>query len=299
MSNAAAYRLLFLMVLFVVPYELLLAFGPGVDSEFQGYWQVWHPYFLPLLGLLLVPMMFGYVLPLARRLGGRTTVWGRSIWFLSAGILSYTVLGTSLIFLEMTCGTWERFACDNPVGFIPHPSLGSIGFVLMYPLVTIGLVAMLQGLGSTVASELRRHWWAPLLVAITLVAFAAPFALDLAYHPDESMGGIVVDTLLLVGSGVVVSIAAVAVGQASQLSGGGMRRPVYFQLAGLLVLGASAMITVHVNTVGREFTSTDPSTVPHTVGFVLWLISFLMIGATLERLLGLDRGADESAERGA
>jgi hypothetical protein len=286
MTNSAAYKLLAVMIAFAIPYELLLAYGPGSDQEFEGYWQVWHPYFLPLIGLTILPILFGYVFPLARRLGGRGTLWGRCIWFLAAGLLAYTAVGTTLIFLEATCASWGSLACDNELGRVPHPSLGTIGFIAMYPLVGIGLAALLQGLGTSAWAELRRHWWIPLGITIVTVAFAAPFGFDLAFDERESTLGAIADAAVLVGMVAITSLAGVAAPHARRL-GGALRRPVYFQLAGIVLVSIGTFIMVHNNTVGRELVATDQSAGPFTIGFVLWLASFLMIGAALEKMLGI------------
>lgn len=285
MTNRRAYQMLVVASLFAGAYELALTLGPGEAQEFRGLWQVWHPYFLPLLGMLTVPLVGAYALPLARRLGGRATAWGRTLWFLAVGILSYTVLGAGAVFYELTCPSWGPLACDRGYGFLPHPNWGAVGMIAFYPLVATGLASLLRALGTSVGTELRRLWFVPLVITAVVTWLLAPFELDLMIDPAQTTAGTLVDLAEAVGGIVLVSLATFAAASAGALTGGRFRRPVILQLVELVVIGAGTMITVSVSAHGQRFGTSDPSTIPYTVGFVCWVAAFLMIGAALERML--------------
>ena len=296
MSNRSAYKLLLVLILVAVPYELVLNFGPAADESLAGMWQFWHPYFVPLLGFTLVPIMFGYVFPLARRLGGRATAWGRAIWFLAAGVISYTIIGTGITFYDLTCAKWGALSCDNPAGYLPHPSWNAIGFLLMYPLVAVGLIAMLRALGTSARQELVQRWYIPFITTLLVAIYALPFGLDRAFDPRQTTVGTIVDAATLLGCIATVTLAGLAAANTSQLAGGSLRTPVYLQLVGIVGIGIGALLAVHTNVAGQQFSSRDFVAIPFTLGFVAWIASFLMIGATLERMLGVAESPEPVAQ---
>lgn len=286
MSNRSAYRLLAAIALFGVAFELLLTRGPAVGEEFQGLWQVWHPLYLPLLGLATVPIALFYQFPLSRRLGGRSSAFGRTIWFLTLGMLLYTMVGTVIVFVEITCDAWPFVSCSHPVGYLPHPNWGYVGFLAMYPVVAMGLTALLNGLGTSVKREMVRHWYVPVIVAGIDIALVAPFGADLAFASNQTTMGTAIDAAIVIGGWVVLSLAAVCAINARQLSGGAFARPVAVMLAGFLVLSIGDLIQVNTSGAGRLFDANDPSAAPYTLGFILWIASSLMFGAAIEKMVG-------------
>ena len=285
MSNRSAYRLLIGIVIVAVLYELLLSFGPGVDQPFAGMWMVWHPYYLPVLGLATTPFVIGYTLPLVKRLGGRDTALGGTLWYMSMGMLSYAVLGTMLIFFTITCPKWNVFTtCHHPLGYLPYPHWGYAGFGLVYPLVIVGIIRLLHVLGVGMR-DVMREWWIIVLVFALQLFVTMPFGLGLSFGTATLSSAHALDLYIVLGGASILALTAVAARHARELAGGMFARPVAVLLVGFACFDIGDLISTHTNVSGRMWEASDPSSAPYTVAFVVWIIGFLMIGSIVERML--------------
>lgn len=292
MSNRSAYRLLAGIAAIAVMYELLLSYGPGVDQPFKGMWMVWHPYYLPVIGLATTPFVIGYTLPLVKRLGGRATALGGTLWFMSMGMLCYAVLGTLLIFLTITCPAWNVFTrCDHPLGYLPYPHWGYAGFGLVYPLVTIGIARLLKVLGVGIR-DIMREWWIIVAVFAIQLFVTMPFGLGVSFTSTTLSAAHALDLYIVIGGASILSLTAVAARHARELAGGQFARPIVVLLIGFACFDIGDLIATHTNVTGRMWEAADPSSGPYTVAFVLWIVGFLMIGSIVEHML-TPQSADE------
>lgn len=285
MTNRIAYRYLICAAILIVPYQLLLDFGPSAHTEFRGLWEVWHPYFVPAIGILVLPIILGYNLPLVKQLGGTKTALGRVIFFMTLGMTSYTILGAMTIFGYITCAKWPLWQCDNPLGWIPYPSLAHFWFALMYPFLILAELSLFAVLGMRL-KELVKSWWLLICVLIIQLSIALPFGFGNSIETATLTSGHALDAFVIVSGSIVLWLALVAAQNARNLSGGMFYRPLTVLLLGLFCIAIGDHISTHNSVAGKHFTAADPASAPYTAGFVLWSASFLMIGGRIERLLG-------------
>lgn len=278
------------VVLIPVIFALLIlySFGPGRNDAFRGYWQVWHPFYIQLLGVFGLPIIYGYILPLAKRLGGRKTAYGRFVWYQMYGALAFFVLGPFLNFFYLTCPKWTS-VCNHPVGHVSAPSMLDIGFLPMYPLIAYGMMALLTGLGTTWRMALQAYWYVP--VGCTLVAgiVVAPFALNLAFATGQSTFQTTLELAYIIGSIVLVSLASFTVIQARKMGTGVFLKPITYMCIGMFIIAVGTFTRIHEVGHAAVYKAQDPSTAPYSIGFVLWMCSVMMLGAALERMLGVGR----------
>lgn len=297
MTNRQTYRYLIAALIFIVPYQLILGFGPASEkgAVFEGLWQVWHPYYLPAVGLITIPIIFGYNMQLAKRLGGRSSAFGRMIFWMSLGMFSFTVVGAMIVFGYLTCSAWPVLACDNQLGWTPYPSWAHVFFLLMYPLVILGMRGVFSMLAITRRDVIRNLWILGIVVGVSM-AIALPAGLGFAFESMTWTWPHVVDLAILLCGSLVLWTAIVAALHARDMSGGLFFRPLLVFISGFAFVALGDLIAVHTNIAGRYFEPNDPSAVPYTLGFVLWVAAFLKIGTVLERMTGLEPAPTDTPE---
>jgi hypothetical protein len=287
MTNRAAYRLIGFLIAIGIPIELVFEFGPAADEQFTSFWEIWHPYYLFLFGSVSAPILFLYALPLARRLGGRATAYGRLVWYLTASMTSFIFIGPYMMFAEVTCPKWG--SCDHPLGWVTNPEWGDPGYLLAFPLAVIAVVALMHGLGGSVRAELRRRWFVPALVAaIAVVAFVPAAGLDLAFHASQSGLANTVEAAYIVSSAALLTVTILTALRAQAMSGGMFTWPIRMMLLGTFIMAVGIALRVSTLADGHIYDINDPTVAPYTAGLILWMVSFLKIGGAIERLLGLD-----------
>lgn len=294
MTNRTAYRMAAVLIPIIFALLLLFSFGPARNDDFEGYWQVWHPFFIQLMGLFGLPIFYGYILPLANRLGGRRTAYGRFLWYQMNGTMAFILFGPTLNFIYLTCPKWTD-RCDHAIGHVPAPSVLDIGFIAMYPLIAIGLAALLTGLGTTWRSALQEFWYVPVVFTAVAGIVIAPFAFDLAFEDGQSTGQTVVELGYVLGCIVVVSLAAFTAIQARKMGTGVFFKPIMFMCVGMFIISVGAFTRIHWTGHSTAYKVQDPATAPYSIGFVLWICAVMMLGAAIERMLGVGRPAKEVA----
>jgi hypothetical protein len=291
MTNRTAYRVAAVMIPFIFALLIMFSFGPAEDAEFKGYWQIWHPFYIQLMGLLGIPIFYGYILPLANRLGGRTTAYGSFLWYQMNGTMAFILLGPVLNFIYLTCPSWTS-RCDHPVGHVSAPSVLDIGFLAMYPMVAYGLMKLLTGLGTTWRRALQHFWYVPVVYTALAAVAVAPFALDLAFEDGQRVSQTLVELAYVVGSVLVVSLTTFTGLQTRKMGGGVLQRPIVLMCIGMFIISIGAFTRIHWTGHPTAYKVQDPATAPYSIGFVMWIIAVMMLGAALERMLGINRTAD-------
>lgn len=203
-------------------------------------------------------------------------------------MLSFMVIGPYLMFAQLTCSMWA--SCDHPVGWVTNPRFGDIGYLASFPLAVVALVALVHGLGARVHTELVRRWYVPVgVIVLSLVLYVPAAGLDLAFGSGQSGWADVVEILYIVGSGALMTVTLIAAIRLHEMGGGALGWPVRIMLVGTFAMSVGVAARLHTVTGGTTYDVHDPTVAPYTIGLITWVASFLMIGAAIERLLGIGR----------
>ena len=73
------------------------------------------------------------------------------------------------------------------------------------------------------------------------------------------------------------------------MGGGAFLFPVTMMCVGMIIVAIGTFTRIHETGLSQMYKVQDPSTVPYTIGFFSWMIAVLLLGAAVERMLGVAR----------
>jgi hypothetical protein len=178
----------------------------------------------------VIPFCSGiYGLFLAKKWGGFSSIIGRSLSFLSLGLISWGV--GEIIF----AGYYNLLMLVE----VPYPSLADVAFIVSWPLWGIGMIYLSRATGAKIAlhNSYGRFW----IMVIPLVSIAFSYYL-LVYvarggviSASEDPTKIFFDLAYPIGDIVILTLATIIYGLSFKYFGGKFRFAIYVLLLGFLV----------------------------------------------------------------
>ncbi len=177
----------------------------------------------------LIPLAAGlYGLFQAKRWGGLRSVIGRSVLFLSAGLISWGV--GELIF----AGYYNLLLGVE----VPYPSLADVAFIVSWPLWGIGMVYLSRATGVKTALHTFSSKIMILVIPIIAIAFSyyllVVVARDGVISSSEDSIKIFFDLAYPIGDVVILTLATIIYGLSFKYFGGKFRLAIYVLLAGFI-----------------------------------------------------------------
>lgn len=140
-------------------FETYLLFYGGRNDKYTHWYNVIHPVWLsvPQSILLAVPIILvGF--PAGHRFGGWSSHMGRALYFISAGVLSWAVVGNGVFFIK-------QLSLSN--GAVPYPWWSDVGYLGLLPLYGIGLFFLSRLVGVSGVEYLKLFGVAVLVILFT------------------------------------------------------------------------------------------------------------------------------------
>ena len=194
---------------------------------FRGIQETTENYAFSLI-YSVIPLSWGIIGFLnARRWGGLTSLVGRAVLFLSAGIFAWGI--GNLIF------AYYNLVLQIPV---PYPSLADAGFFLIYPLSAIGMSYLFKVTGASFGLRSKSAKLALLIIPLLLILLSYYLLFIVARGGEISYDGdllkLFLDIAYPVGDVIVITLAAVVYLFSFKYLGGLFRIPVILILIGFI-----------------------------------------------------------------
>lgn len=178
----------------------------------------------------LIPLWGGfYGLFIARKWGFFSSVFGKSISFLSLGLISWGI-GT-MIFV----GYYNLLMGVE----IPYPSLADVAYIISWPLWGVGMVYLSKTTGAKYA--LKNLTGKALLVVLPLIVISVSYYLLVqvarggVFSSSDGILKVFFDLAYPIGDVVIISLATLVYGLSLKLFGGKFRFAVYILLFGFVI----------------------------------------------------------------
>lgn len=184
-------------------------------------------YYGALLGL--IPLVGGVAgLALSRKWGSLKSALGRSVLFLSLGLITWGI-GT-LIF------AYYNIALDVEV---PYPSLADVAYIVSWPLWALGVVSLSKATGAQFGLRTTSGKIGLLLIPLFVIVLSYYLLVVVArggFDFEESAGlKIFFDLAYPVGDVVILTLATLVYGLSLKYFGGKFKLAVYLILLGFVL----------------------------------------------------------------
>lgn len=254
MKIATTSKILSVFFIIIVIWWFMIFLSGSQDQPSNFYFVLAYG-FIPLLGGI-----FG--LRKAKKWGFYSSSMGRALIFISAGLITWSIGET----------IWSYYNLVLQVE-IPYPSLADVGFILSWPLWTVGIIYLSHATGARFAlketSGRTKLIIIPILVAALSYYFLVIVARDNTLITSREALKTFFDLAYPLGDVVILTVALVVFGLSSSLLGGTFKWPVLITLAGFVINYFGDFAFSYTTTVGTYFNAAWPDFLFATAMFVI------------------------------
>lgn len=229
-----AKKALVILTLIVTAWWLKLFFTHS-EGQLENY--IW------VVVLTFVPIIGGINgLIIAKKWGGWSSIFGRSVIFISLGLLGWAFGDT----------VWSYYNIFQKVE-VPYPSLADFGFFSMVPFWSLGMFFLFQAAGGKYA--LKSLAGKVLLLFLPLVGFVLSYFLFLKDKTFDggSMLKSFFDIAYPLGDMITISAALLVLVLTARILGGRMRVPIIVLILGFIFQYIADFSFSYTSTTGAYF----------------------------------------------
>ncbi len=202
-------------------------------------------FYINLYGI--IPLIGGiYGLQLAWRWGGFKSAVGKAIFFLSLGLITYSIGLAIWLYYNIVLGV-----------AVPYPSLADVVFILSWPLWTIGAVFLSFATGAILGLRNLRRKVFLLIIPIVVAAFSYYFLVVLARHGIVSSYTNAITTFFdlayPIGDVVILTIVTLLFGLSYKYLGGRYKLAIYIIMVAFVVNYIADFMFAYTTTLGTYY----------------------------------------------